>query len=180
MKCGKMFQKLNQKFKKLEYTQKEEQISYGEVISYHNIHIKQGGVLYVIPRRYREDFTVSVMRIQDAVPPHTDSEIKCTINFYIQPELCITKFYRPLESYSEPLLTYQVENQTNGFVYDKKHLVCTGNFIAQPGDAWLLDVTKIHAVDCIFPIKERIAITLGTDKHTYEEVKQMLHETGNL
>ena len=173
---GKMFQKLNQKFKKLEYIQKEEQISYGEVISYHNVHIKQGGVLYVIPRRYREDFTVSVMRIQDAVPPHTDSEIKCTINFYIQPELCITKFYRPFKE----LKTYQVPNQTNGAIYSKQDLVCNGCFIAQPGDAWLLDVTKIHAVDCIFPIKERIAITLGTDKHTYEEVKQMLHETGNL
>jgi hypothetical protein len=171
-----MFQKLNQKFKKLEYTQKEEQISYGEVISYHNIHIKQGGVLYVIPRRYREDFTVSVMKIQDSVPPHTDSEIKCTINFYIKPELCITKFYMPFKETE----SYQVPNQTNGKVYNKKDLICIGNFIAQSGDAWLLDVTQIHAVVPVFPIKERLAISVCTDKHTYEEVKQMLHETGNL
>jgi len=146
------------------------------MISYNHIEIKKGGVLYTLPMKYRQDFTVSLMKINDAVPPHTDSEIKCTINFYIKPELCITKFYRPFKETE----SYQVPNQTNGKVYNKKDLICIGNFIAQPGDAWLLDVTQIHAVVPVFPIKERLAISVCTDKHTYEEVKQMLHETGNL
>lgn len=171
-----MFIKLNQKFNKLKYNELNEMISYGKIVVYNHIYIKEGGVLYTIPRKYREDFTVSLMKISDAVPPHTDSEIKCTINFYIQPELCITKFYRPISA----IQSYQVPNQTNGFVYDRENLVCTGNFIAQAGDAWLLDVTKIHAVNPVFPIKERIAINLCTDKHSYDEVKEMLHETGNL
>jgi hypothetical protein len=171
-----MFERLNQKFCNLDYNELDEQISYGGMISYNHIEIKKGGVLYTLPMKYRQDFTVSLMKINDAVPPHTDSEIKCTINFYIKPELCITKFYRPFKETE----SYQVPNQTNGKVYNKKDLICIGNFIAQPGDAWLLDVTQIHAVVPVFPIKERLAISVCTDKHTYEEVKQMLHETGNL
>lgn len=176
MKCGKMFQKLKQKFKNLKYDQGKEQISYGDVIAYYDVHLTQGGVLSVIPFRYRNDFSVSVMQITDEVPPHTDSEIKTAINFYIQPGSYMTKFF----SVKEGATIYQVENQTNGVIFDKKDLLMCGVFIANAGDGWLLDVTEPHAVEAIKTGTSRTAITLGTDKHTYEEVKQMLHETGNL
>ncbi len=171
-----MYIKLNQKFDKFQYDEGKSQVNYAGIIEYNDFVLKQGGVLFVLPRKVRHEFQTSVMKIRGPVPPHTDSEIKCTINFYIQTELCITKFYR----LSGPATTCQVENQTNGFIYNKEDLVCIGNFIANPGDAWLLDVTKIHAVDPLYNLKERVALTVCTDKYSYEDVKEMLHETGYL
>jgi len=170
-----MFRKLTKTYSNLEYDQGGEQISYGDVITYNHARITKGGVFFVIPLRYRHDFCLSVMNITDAVPPHTDSEIKCTINFYVEPDVCVTKFYRSEGNMD----THQIPNQTNGQIYKKDNLVCTGEFVAKAGDAYLLDVTKIHAVKPLYDLKKRTAICLATDKYDYDQVSQMLQETGN-
>ena len=170
-----MFRKLAKTYSNLDYDQGGEQISYGNVITYNHAKITKGGVHYVIPMRYRHDFCLSVMTITDAVPPHTDSEIKCTINFYMQTEPCVTKFYRDCGN----TVTQQIENQTNGMIYEKDNLICVGEFMAKAGDAYLLDVTKIHAVEPLFDLKKRTAICLATDKYDYDQVSEMLYETGN-
>jgi len=170
-----MFRKLAKQFYNLDYRQGNKQVSYGDVISYFDAELTAGGVFFVIPLRYRPDFHLAVMNITDAVPPHTDSEIKCSINFYVEPETCETKFYRP----DGDVATHQIENQTTGQIYEKEHLVCTGGFVAKKGDAFLLDVTKIHSVEPLFDMKQRTAITLCTDKYDYDQVSEMLYETGN-
>jgi hypothetical protein len=159
-----MFRKLNKTFSNLDYDQGGEQISYGNVITYNHAKITKGGVYFVLPLRYRQDFCLSVMNITDAVPPHTDSEIKCTINFYRETDPCITRFYRCQGN----SVTLKIPNQTNGRIYEKDNLVCTGEFMAKEGDAYLL-----------FGIKKRTAICLGTDKYDFDQVSEMLYETGN-
>jgi len=170
-----MFRKLANTFSNLDYKQGKKQVSYGDVISYFDAELTAGGVFYTLPLRYRPDFHLAVMDINNAVPPHTDSEIKCTINFYVETEPCITKFYR---SEGEPI-PRQIENQTTGYIYEKSNLVCTGEFVAKAGEAYLLDVTKIHSVDPLYDLKKRTAITLCTDKYDYDQVSEMLYETGN-
>lgn len=170
-----MFRKLTKTYSNLDYDQGSEQISYGDVIKYHNARITKGGVFYVLPLRYRPDFCLSVMTITGAVPPHTDSEIKCTINFYLETDACVTKFYR-VEGNS---VTLTIPNQTNGRIYERENLVCNGEFVAKAGDAYLLDVTKVHSVEPLFGLNKRTAICLATDKYDYDQVSEMLYETGN-
>lgn len=170
-----MLRKLKNQFK-LNYKQGDIQISYGNVISYHDVELTGDDIRSVIPAQYRNDFCLSVMEITGEVPPHTDSEIKATINFYIEPGSYMTKFYRVKEGAT----VYQIENQTNGVIFDEKDLQHAGTFIANAGDGWLLDVTMPHAVKPISGVTRRVAICLATDKHSYDEVAQMLFETGNV
>jgi hypothetical protein len=170
-----MFRKLKNKFSNLKFESGKEQVSYGGVITYQDAKLAEPSVFDVIPERFRSDFCLSVMTIVGEVPPHTDSEIKCTINFYTHPSMYITRFFIP----TGELTSYQVENQTNGAVYGRDNLACTGAFFATPGEAYLLDVTQIHAVDAVSTPEVRIAVCLGTDKYNYNEVSEMLNETGN-
>jgi hypothetical protein len=116
------------------------------------------------------------MDISGEVTPHTDSEIKTTINFYIEPGYYMTKFF----DVKEGATISQIENQTNGFLFDKKDLIHKGTFIANAGEAWLLDVTQVHSVEPYKEVTRRTAICLATDKHGYDAVAQMLFETGHI
>jgi hypothetical protein len=117
------------------------------------------------------------MTINARIPPHTDTEIVTTINFYIETDNCRTQFYRPTTV--EPR-RYQIENQTDGYIFEETDLEPTGSFIAQPGEVWVLDVKSIHSVEPLGKIRLRKAVTLGTHLHEYEAVVEMLKETGNL
>lgn len=160
------------------------QISYGvEIdnefrgIQYFNLNGNLHPQIYsLIPEKYRKDFFMSLMRVNHTIPPHTDSGINSTINFYIQTENCITQFY---EFKSSETKSYQVNNQTNGFIYDENDLVKTFSFIAEVGEIWALDVTQPHSVTPNGNIKERLAITLGS-QYNHQDVCNMLSETGNL
>lgn len=171
-----MFLKLNERFYDLPYQQLDRQVSYGEAIEYFNVDIDPLKVIKVIPARYVKDFHLAVMKINQPIPPHTDSEIKTTINFYVETEPCITTFYEP----NPDAPVAQIENQTNGVLFNKKDLKEWKSFIAVPGDAWCLDVTKPHSVDPVTELTSRTAITLATGKYNFEQVCNMLTETRSL
>jgi hypothetical protein len=101
-----------------------------------------------------------------------------TINFYIKADNCLTQFY---EFKSENLTKTQTENQTNGYLFKLDELETVNSFIAEPNDAYLLDVTKPHSV---IPLQitntHRSAIALQTNKFTFDEVLEMLKETNNV
>lgn len=128
----------------------------------------------ILPKRYWDDFHLTVMTINCEIPPHTDTEIISTINFYIKTDNCRTVFY---DKKSSTPKTLQIENQTDGFIYYKEDLIEVDSFIAQPNEIWLLDVKKIHAVEPVGEIKLRKAITLGSFVHDYNAVVEMLKET---
>lgn len=55
-----------------------------------------------------------------------------------------------------------------------------GSFVAQPNEAYMLDVRVAHNVEPLSEAKIRKAFALRTRHHDYEAVYKMLQETGNL
>lgn len=134
-------------------------------------------IMNIIPEQYQKDFCLLIMEVNSEIPPHTDSGIKTVINVYIRTDNCATKFYK-LKNNSPK--TYQVENQTDGFLYKEEDLDLLGYFIAKPTETWILDVREIHSVVKMYEFEYRTSISLSTDKYSYDEVCEMLKETGNL
>ena len=150
----------------------------GQGIHYKKIWSPESEKLFgVLPKRYWDDFHLTCMTINTRIPPHIDSDIICTINFYIQTDNCKTVFYK---SKTDNPKTFKIENQTNGCIYDENDLEEVDSFIAQPGEVWLLDASQIHSVEPLGDFKLRKAITLGTWAFTYDQICDMIRETGNL
>jgi len=178
-----MFAKLTHKYPVDTYQEKEEYVSYGETvdgkfkgIKYLNTVIKNLETIFkVIPVEYRKDFSVSLMKVSSQVPPHTDSMSKTVINFYIKTDNCTTQFYNKKV---EAPRQHQIPNQTNGFMFDLEDLIPTDSFIAEEGDAYVLDVTTPHAVWSANE-PDRVALSLSTF-HDFEKVIFLLKETGNI
>lgn len=147
-------------------------------IDYKKIWSPDSAKLYgVLPERYHKDFHLTVMTINAAIPPHTDTEIITTINFYVYTDNCKTTFYNLK---TDTPKKYQIENQTDGYIFDVGDLEEVSSFVAKPNETWVLDVKKVHGVEPLGEIKLRKAITLGTRIHNYDAVCEMLRETGNL
>lgn len=131
----------------------------------------------ILPKKYWEDFHLTVMTINRGIPPHTDSDILTTINFYLDTDGCDTVYYEPLV---ENLDTFQIKNQTNGFIYKNEQLKEVARFSAKPMEVWVLDVKKIHSVESPKEDIKRKAVTLGTKIHDYNTVCAMIEENGYL
>jgi hypothetical protein len=175
-----MFAKLNSTFEKPLYTTTQDLKSFkgddGKGIQYKMIWSPDAENLYsVLPRRYWKDFHITEMKIDCAVPPHTDTEIVTSINFYIQTEGCKTTFYKT--KVDEPK-TFKMEQQTNGRIFYPEDLEEVDSFVAKDYEIWVLDVSQIHGVSGDFNLRK--AITLGTFIHKYEDVIEMLKETKNV
>lgn len=151
-------------------------VSYGGRIFYHCTS-ETCNLLNIIPERYRNKFIVVSMDILYNIPPHTDSGIKCTINFYVKPGNYETFFYDIKDE--NITKTLQVKNQTNGKVYDKDNLIVTNSFSAKKDEIYLLDTTKIHSVVAKTP-SHRFALCVQTNEFCYDDVKKMLSEMGNI
>ena len=168
-----MFRILKKSFQNLDYVQGGQQISFGDVITYYDADLAGGGVWFTIPSRFHSDFCLSLLKITGPVPPHTDSEVKTSINFYLDPGNYVTTFYTP-----EPkAVKRQIENQTTGYIFQQSELANRGSFTAKAGDAYLLGVDRVHDVQ---GSGERTLLCLATDKHDFYDVLHMLVETGNV
>ena len=187
------FAKLKNKFYIDDYTKKSLIVSYGKQIndttfkgiSYSSIEfnnkkeiISFKEIFKIIPERYRQYFMIAVMEVNTQIPPHTDSKILSTINIYINTDNCLTQFYK---FKNKNLKKTQIENQTNGFLFEINDLDLTDSFIAESNDAFLLDVSTPHAV---IPQGNtsinRTAIVLQSGVFNFNEVIEMLEETGNI
>jgi hypothetical protein len=174
-----MFIKVKNSFEKPLYaitdTLKSFQVE-GKGINYKKIWSPEAEKIYgILPKRYWPDFHLTVMTIDCIIPPHTDTEIITSINFYLQTEGCTTTFYKPKV---EKPRTVQVKNQTNGHIYFEEDLIQVDSFVAKDFEVWLLDVSQIHGVKGEFNLRK--AITLGTFVHSYKNVIEMLKETKNV
>jgi hypothetical protein len=176
-----MFQKLKHKFNPEPFDIIGSRIRFGEQVNgqfkgieYFNInHSNTNSLFSVVPNQYRENFCLTLMKINTIIPPHTDTGILVTINFYIETDNCITQLYK---FKGEPK-KYQIENQKEGFIFDENDLEKTKSFIAEQYDAWVLDVGQPHSVS---GGSNRMAFSLATNTYTYDDVCNMLYETGNL
>lgn len=178
-----LFRKLNNNYIIDNYKVLDRQISFGETvkgkfygIEYSHIDIKTNFIDSIIPKEYQKYFFMTIMKINREIPPHTDSGIKTAINFYIKTDDCLTQFYKFV---TDKPKTKQVENQTNGHIYDVKDLDRVASFMAQPNEGWVLNVTKPHAVIPQFNFKERLAVALSTELE-YDVVCDLLKDKGHL
>jgi len=133
-------------------------------------------IMNIIPREYHKCFCMTIMRINTQIPPHTDSGIKSTINFYINTEDCKTQFYKFKNGNPKK---EQVENQSNGYIFDINDLEETDFFVAQPNEAWVLNVANPHSVLPQSQFKERLAIALSSELD-YNMLCEILTEQGHL
>jgi hypothetical protein len=158
--------------------------SFEESIRYHGINrsieffkisndIEQR-LLAIIPVNYRQYFTGSFFSINNSyIRPHTDSDRKVGINFYVQGNNAITKFFNIKEDAT--VLPEQVFGQTNGSVYQEYDLVSTGIFTATPGEIWILDVSQIHSVINASG-EDRVAYTLSSNILSYKDTLDILKD----
>lgn len=94
----------------------------------------------VLPEKYRKDFYLALMEINTFIPPHIDTGVLATINFYIKPDGCTTQFYRFRDDHKATRV------DTKGYVYDLSELEDTVRFTAEQDSVYLLDTTVPHAV----------------------------------
>jgi len=183
-----MFAKLNKSFKIDDFTIGDELISYGPYIKYNNIHHINFHKFYeVIPEMYRRFFAHKFMTIQGNIVPHKDNGALASINFYMKANGGLTKFY---EFTTDDPKIHKLKNQGNGANYHPDQLKLCKVFVAQDYDAYLLDVTLPHAVE--FKIRRhavefkapepilRTALVLQTARFNFQQVFEMLKETGNI
>ena len=182
----KNFVKLKNKFIINDYSIQQLTVGYGKKdndkfkgIWYSNVEYQNKDTIFgSIPARFRPYYAMKVMEVNTRIPPHTDSRILSTINFYIKTDQCLTQFYK---FKSENPTTTQIENQTDGYLFKVDELETTDSFIAEPNDAYLLNVTSPHSV---IPLEltsiHRSAIVLQTNRFTFDEVLEMLKETDNV
>lgn len=176
-----MFIKLNKKINVQEYSAKTSVISYAGKLKYSTVSVPFNDIFSLVPERYRDKFVVLVMEIIGSISPHTDSEILSTINIYVNPDDCTTTFYNINTDIN--IKSTKLENQSNGRIFNVSQLKPYDSFIAKTDEAWLLDVTYPHGVTSNkidnTPVT-RTAIVLQTKFYSFEQVKEMLKETGYL
>jgi hypothetical protein len=130
-------------------------------------------MLSIIPEAYRKYFTGSTMKITGPyIPPHTDSYRKVGINFYIKTDNATTKFF---EKRSENIPTTQVKGQSEGYVFNELDLIHKDTFVSADGDIWILDISKIHAVNNPSGT-ERIAYSLSSNVLSYDQTVEILKD----
>ena len=87
-----MFLKLKNKFNPKPFDITGSRIRFGEQvdsqfkgIEYFNINYSNTDSLFsLVPNQYRENFCLTLMKINTIIPPHTDTGIMVKINFYIE------------------------------------------------------------------------------------------------
>lgn len=128
----------------------------------------QNKLLNFLPEDIKSEFNVSLMVINTPeIPAHVDNEILVTINFYVQTAGAVTRFHRFKPS-MKPTIE-KLENQSDGAMYAPECLDTVGEFEAQTGEVWILDVKQPHSVSCS-TTEPRIAYCLQSTTLTYEDI----------
>jgi hypothetical protein len=158
-------------FKKEDYL-----ISYGKNIRYFKTALLRTDITEVLPERHRKYFMPLVMEVYNNLAPHIDDGVRASLNFYVTPANCITQFYDVVED--KPV---RILGSGGGKTFTKDCLKQTESFIAQQGDIWLLNVSKPHSVESLNEKPAtRLAICLQSHRFDYDQVAEMLIETGYL
>ena len=132
-------------------------------------HLNKMIINTIIPFEYREYYLSKLMIInRKYIPPHIDSDILVSINLYIKTSgNSITTFYN--ENSKNKLNKIKIKNQTDGYILDNNDLDKIHSIIAKKNDLWILNVKKLHSVECEIDDEERIAIVINSKILSYEE-----------
>lgn len=97
-----------------------------------------------LPKNLCDKFEVLLMMINcDNILPHTDSDIRTVINYYIKGSDAVTYFWKLK---NKDNVGSKLDNQTDGAIYDVNDLNCFYSFKAQNNELWILNVKEIHSV----------------------------------
>jgi hypothetical protein len=131
--------------------------------------LQEKTLLGLIPEKHRKDFRLSLMSINRDILPHTDSDTKTAINWYLTAGGYKTSFCMPKHG----ARSFKLPTQTDGVVYDFSDVIINKTFEAEDGDIYVLDVTKLHCVQKDDGELDRIALNLATNIH-FKEVLDLL------
>lgn len=100
----------------------------------------------VLPVHLYDKFDILLMLISyDNILPHTDSDIRTVINYYVKTSDAVTHFWK-LKSDDGQDNTIKINNQTDGAIYPYEDLDHLYEFKAKDNDLWVLNVKQIHSV----------------------------------
>ena len=82
--------------------------------------------------------------------PHRDNGVTSCLNYYLRPSGYITKFWEPIEN-ARRLGTKKYDKKTDSYIdvllgYEKDDLILQDSFVAEAGDIYLLNISKVHSV----------------------------------
>ena len=121
----------------------------------------------LISEEHHTDFELSLMTVNRDILPHTDSNTKTVINWYLETGGYTTSFCTPRSGATK----FKLPTQTDGLAYHFKDVVMGESFVAEPNSLYVLDVTKLHCVHS--GEGKRVALNLAT-KLPYEQVISIL------
>jgi len=122
----------------------------------------------LIPEKHRHQFNMSLMSINRTIHPHTDSNTRTAINWYLISGGYHTSFCTPKPGAK----SCKLPTQTNGIIYRFEDVHFDERFKSEDGDVYILDVTKLH---CVHSSKgPRVALNLCTNL-SYDEVLGMIN-----
>jgi hypothetical protein len=101
--------------------------------------------------------------------PHRDHNTLVTLNYYAIAGDDVTIFYKEKEG-AVPV-TYEGKEQAN--IFNPNDLLEVGSFVANSNEAFLLDVSQIHAVLKTNP-EPRVFVSYAWANHTYDQVLDSL------
>lgn len=114
-------------------------------ITYHNSAYPVSDIQDIwnqIPPELQGRFSHEVMTINSDVYPHIDNGIHTSINVYTITNGYTTAFNKPKEGRS----SFKLPNQQDGLCYHFDDVDIVDSFVAQDGDAYLLNVKSLHSV----------------------------------
>ena len=141
----------------------------------------------VVPEEVKHQFFMTHLAMRGQIVPHRDQGIKCKINIYLSDNNATTRFY----SSADPSTFKKIALDCNGCDIEKfssgncacslksDNLILEDEFVAKPGDVYLLNTTEIHSVDELSADNPRFVLNLTTGMR-YEDTYNMLQGYGLL
>jgi len=106
------------------------------------------------------------------LPPHVDYDITCAFNYYFKPSNSIVKFY-------DRKANAQVisSDETKSHLFEYKDLEPKEKFIADIGDGYLINVSKVHSV-VHFNKESRQFLQIQWETQDFESIANSLNDIG--
>jgi hypothetical protein len=166
-----MYSKLNLTFKKpvsLDY--KGDYISTYGLISYYRVN-RAYTILPIELLKLTADRITWTEVSPEACLPHRDQGVSVNLNIYIDPGQAVTKFYN-INTGANPYSPNTEKFYPN--LYRSEDLEFSSEFLAQPGEAYLLDVGKVHQVVGLEK-GLRSMIQLSWNSRPYDEILEIIN-----
>jgi hypothetical protein len=140
-------------------------------LSYYPITASLASVVFnALPLALRPNTTVAACVISgESNVPHADHDCLSKINVYLETGDARTIFFNKPE---KPGFVYPGTDKPNVYGLREHRLRSYFEFSARPGEAWLLDVSKIHCV-AMDPARTRSMLSISFNM-PYEEVAASL------